>query len=202
MTLWCVIPVKPFEDAKTRLAPELCAAARQQLAAGLFRRTLRVVRDFAGASPVLVVTRATDIIDLTVAGGALSIHEGPRADMNAALVTAAAHAIARGASAILAISADLPLLDRAGLVEMTSHPAASLAPDRHGTGTNAVFWPGNEIAPYRFGPDSFRHHVAAMAARGVRPRVVRRYGLGLDIDEFADISCLEAKEGRKEVFLF
>jgi len=194
MTLWCVIPTKPFEEAKTRLSPDMSPEARATLAALLFRLTVETVCRFAGPSPVLVVTRCPKILHLAQAYGAIGIHEGSHADMNAALATAASHAIAHSASGVLAVSADLPAITADDLAEMTSDPTTpALAPDRHGTGSNAVYWPAPRLGPFLFGPHSFHRHLAAMAAGGLRPRIVRRPGLALDIDTFADLQCLEAQ---------
>jgi 2-phospho-L-lactate guanylyltransferase len=193
MTLWCVIPAKPFEEAKTRLSPDMSPEARAMLAAVFFRRTVQEVCSYAAPNPVVVVSRCPGIRQLAQAYGAIGLEEGPRADMNAALATAASHAIAHGATGVLAISADLPAITAGDLAEMTADPATpALAPDRHGTGSNALYWPGPSPGPYLFGPESFRRHLAAMAAGGLRPRIVRRPGLALDIDTVADLQCLES----------
>jgi len=192
MTLWCVIPAKPFAEAKTRLSPDVSPEGRAMLAARFFERTVQKVCGFAGPNPVIVVTRCPKILHLAQAYGAIGIHEGPQADVNAALATAASHAIAHGASGILAISADLPTVTAGDLAAMTADLSSpALAPDRHGTGSNALYWPGSRPAPYLFGPDSFRRHLAAIAALGLWPSIVRRPGLALDIDNLADLRCLE-----------
>jgi len=194
MTLWCIIPAKPFEEAKTRLSPDVSPEHRAMLAALLFRRTVQEVCRFANPNPVVVVTRSAKILRLAHAYGAIGIHEGPPADMNAALATASGHAIAHGATGILAICADLPAVTAGDLAAMAADSSTpALAPDRHGTGSNALYWPGPGPAPYVFGPDSFRRHLAAMAALSMRPRIVRRPGLALDIDNLADLRCLEAQ---------
>jgi 2-phospho-L-lactate guanylyltransferase len=188
MTLWCVIPAKPFQEAKSRLAPDLSPAARQNLAAALFRRTCRIVCDFAGARPVLVVTRSPEIEALAQGFGALALHEGDSPDVNAALTTAALHATRHGASSVLAISADLPLLESGDLAALTADLAVpAIAPDRHGTGGNALLWHGTRPAPYMFGPHSLSRHLSAMAALGARPHLIHREGLAVDIDDISDL---------------
>jgi 2-phospho-L-lactate guanylyltransferase len=195
MTLWCVIPAKPFGEAKTRLAPDLPPETRALLAALFLRRTVQKVCGFAGPNPVMVVTRCPEILHLAQGYGAIGVHEGPKADVNTALATASAHAMAHGASGILAVAADLPTITADDLAEMTADPATpALAPDRHGTGSNAVYWPAPRAGPYLFGPDSFRRYLAAMAIDGLQPRIVRRPGLALDIDTLTDLHCLEAQE--------
>jgi len=191
MTLWCIIPAKPFEEAKSRLAAHLAPAARETLARALFRRTCRVVGEFAGGNPVLVVTRSEPILAEAGAIGLLSLHEGDQPDINAALVTAATYALTRNASSVLAISADLPLLEADDLAAMAANQTApAIAPDRHGSGSNALLWHGPGVAPYCFGPDSLARHLPAMAAAGAHPEIVHRLGLAMDIDTVSDLNHL------------
>jgi 2-phospho-L-lactate guanylyltransferase len=188
-----VIPAKPFGEAKSRLSPDLSPVARQNLAAALFRRTCGIVRAFAGTSPVLVVTRSPEIKALAQEFGASTLHEGDRPNVNAALTTAALHAIDHGASSVLAISADLPLLDAADLSALTADRVVpAIAPDRHGTGGNALLWHGALPAPYMFGPDSLARHLAAMEALGARPHLICRQGLAVDIDDVNDLVYLKS----------
>jgi 2-phospho-L-lactate guanylyltransferase len=89
---------------------------------------------------------------------------------------------------LLVIHADLPLLsvdDIAALIEGDGG-GLSIAPDRHGTGTNALALNEPSGFGFAFGPDSFRRHYAA--ARGTA-RVVTRLGLGLDIDTADDLEA-------------
>jgi 2-phospho-L-lactate guanylyltransferase len=198
MTLWYVIPAKPFEEAKSRLAPDLSPASRQSLAAALFRRTCRIVCDFAGGDPVLVVTRSPDIEALAKDFGAMTLHEGACPDVNAALTSAALYAVSQGGNSVLAVSADLPLLEAGDLAALTADRAVpAIAPDRHGTGGNALLWHGARPAPYMFGPDSLARHLSAMAALGARPHLICRQGLAVDIDDIADL--VYVRSVRKDV---
>jgi hypothetical protein len=134
MTLWCVIPAKPFGEAKTRLAPDLPPETRALLAALFLRRTVQKVCGFAGQNPVMVVTRCPEILHLAQGYGAIGVHEGPKADVNTALATAAAHAMAHGASGILAVAADLPAITADDLAEMTAQAATRCIGQRQGVG--------------------------------------------------------------------
>ena len=72
----------------------------------------------------------------------------------------------------------------------------ALAPDRHGTGTNALALALPSSLPLQFGVGSFERHLEA-AARLVRsPGIVRLPGLACDVDEPQDLTFLALPEGR------
>jgi 2-phospho-L-lactate guanylyltransferase len=87
---------------------------------------------------------------------------------------------------LLVIHADLPLVsvDDITALIMGNGAACTIAPDRHGTGTNALALVEPLGFDFAFGPDSFTRHCAA--AKG-KARVVTRLGLGMDIDTAADL---------------
>ena len=68
--------------------------------------------------------------------------------------------------------------------------AAVFAPSRSGLGTNGVALQPPDVMRLRFGEPSFDDHLAAARALRVRTTVVPLPGLGLDIDEAADLAAL------------
>jgi 2-phospho-L-lactate guanylyltransferase len=87
----------------------------------------------------------------------------------------------------LVIHADLPLLSVDDIAALLTGDGASsaIAPDRHGSGTNALALVEPRGFDFAFGPNSFTRH--CVAARGAR--IVTRLGLGLDIDTAADLDA-------------
>lgn len=87
---------------------------------------------------------------------------------------------------VIVIHPDLPLLDAddvTALVDAAKASGAAIAPDRHDVGTNAIALVAGVPFSFRFGPDSFRVHCAALPTIAV----VRRSGLALDVDSPADL---------------
>ena len=86
------------------------------------------------------------------------------------------------------IHADLPLLSVDDITALITDGAAActIAPDRHGTGTNALAIVEPFGFGFAFGPNSFARHCAA--AKG-KARIVTRLGLELDIDTAADLDA-------------
>ena len=186
MSLRIIIPVKPFAEAKQRLSPVLKPPARARLAEELLRHVLATAIGVAHARAVIVVSRGSEVLSLAQAMGATGLAESSRPDLNAALGQAAEFARARGASKILVLASDLPLLCEPDLVALIAESCA-VAPDRHGRGTNALLWPTTPAIGFHFGDNSFTHHCAAAKAAGVDPKIVSRPGLGHDVDLPSDL---------------
>jgi 2-phospho-L-lactate guanylyltransferase len=91
-----------------------------------------------------------------------------------------------GASAVLVLPADLPLVTSADIEAMIAlaepTPALVLAPDRKGEGTNALLSAPPALIEYKFGPQSYANHRSSASAAGVRVVECRRPGLALDLD--------------------
>lgn len=190
MSLRVVIPVKPFAQAKQRLAPALNERQRAELARQMFHHVLATALHCFEAPAVIVVSRSHEINSYAQSRGAVGLVEAGSSDLNLALAQAAQ--CARGASMLLVLASDLPLLSEDDLAAVTVEGCA-IAPDRHGTGTNALLWPTNPSPGFFFGEISFeRHRVAALAA-GFKPKIIRRNGLAHDVDLPDDLSAIQSQ---------
>jgi 2-phospho-L-lactate guanylyltransferase len=122
--------------------------------------------------------------------------------LNAAIEAARSLAVARGASAILVLPADLPSVSATAvddIVERGSVLTAPdaivvLVPDRHGTGTNALLVSPPDAIDPAFGVGSRAQH--ARRADVARARYEEIDGpLSLDLDTPADLLAAEAAIG-------
>jgi 2-phospho-L-lactate guanylyltransferase len=191
MRLCIIVPVKPFDEAKRRLSPVLDAKARAELARRLFLHVVSTAARFADGRNVIVVSRAPEVLLLAKKEGAIALEETSRPDLNAALVQASAFAGGLGATRLLVVAGDLPLVHAADLAAITDAECA-IAPDRHQHGTNALLWPAIPAPEFKFGENSFQHHVAMATASGFEPRIVTRTGLAHDVDVPEDLRDLPA----------
>jgi 2-phospho-L-lactate guanylyltransferase len=73
---------------------------------------------------------------------------------------------------------------------ISSEPAVTLVPSRDGDGTNAILAAPPDAFTPRFGPGSFARHLAQAARQGSVCHTIKLPGLGLDIDEAADLTEL------------
>ncbi|PWH14202.1 MAG: 2-phospho-L-lactate guanylyltransferase [Ardenticatenia bacterium] len=179
----CIIPCKPYHQAKTRLANCLSLEQRIRLSRWLLRRTLHLVRRHL--SCLVVVSRDPQVLKDAIQYGGLPIEEEGH-DLNAALIQASQFVLTRGIAGTLILPIDLPFLNdkdvRALLHTTVDAPAVVIAPCQHGTGTNALLMRPPLLIPFQFGAASFARHVASAQAMGIQPVIVHTPGLAFDLD--------------------
>jgi 2-phospho-L-lactate guanylyltransferase len=197
MSVWAIIPVKPFEDGKTRLASVLGAAERHALNCAFLTHTLETALSVLPASNIVVVSRSHEVQAIARAHAVAALSDTMNT-LNGAL--ASGRKYAGDADAVLSLSADLPLLtphDLLAMLEVSSPRAVTIASDRHGTGTNALLLRPRELISYTYGPMSFDAHCRAAAEVHAALVVVNRPGLQFDIDTPEDLRTWRARpEGK------
>lgn len=179
MTNWtAVVPFKPAGERKTRLADQLSAGERGTLSERMFAHVIAVLEDHPKIGSVALLSEQPP----ENWGGIWVADEGN--GLNAGLETARAQL---GEVALLVLHADLPLLqtgDLDALIAAAEAHGAAIAPDRHGSGTNALaLAPGHQVA-FRFGVGSFRLHREQMPGGAV----VERPGFAVDLDTPDDLA--------------
>jgi 2-phospho-L-lactate guanylyltransferase len=203
MKLWALVPVKRFDQGKSRLGEVLDDAARADLARAMFDRVVgevlgRLVAagELAGA---LVVTDGEEVATRARACGVeaeISAGVGPGRKLGAIVDEALALLTARGAEAALVIMGDLPALeadDVRALAGLLAGHDLVLAPDAPGTGTNALALRLPPAMPTRFrGGESLADHVADAQAHHLRVAMCERPGLRFDVDQPEDYERLRA----------
>jgi 2-phospho-L-lactate/phosphoenolpyruvate guanylyltransferase len=135
--LHALIPVKPLDAAKTRLAAVLDARQRRDLALAMLADVLAALAGSPCVTGVTVVSRDGAALALAGAYGA-GILPDSTPDLNAALAHGAHMLAANGATALLVLPADLPLLAPADIALLAdnlhrrpfSHRRAMAAPTR------------------------------------------------------------------------
>jgi 2-phospho-L-lactate guanylyltransferase len=184
MSCWVIIPVKSFALGKSRLAAVLSADQRAALNRRLFGRVLKAAQSHFNANRIVIVTADAFLLPL-IRGQGLHGLQDPPGGLNAALALGSRHALERGASALLVLASDLPLVtadDVAALTVLLQAPCCVIAPDEAEQGTNALALAPPDLDFFRFGTGSFQAHLAAARARGRSVRILRRAGLAQDLD--------------------
>lgn len=181
-----VVPVKPLESAKSRLA--LPAEHRRALALAFALDTVAALAGTAYVVGVLVVTSDETVADRVRRLGARVAH-----DRGSGLGTAVRDGL-RGASAwhpdagVAVVPADLPCLTPADVGEVLHAAAAdpgrgSFVPDRAGSGTTFVVHAAGLEVRTGYGPASADRH----RALGLRPLDDAPRGARHDIDTVEDL---------------
>ena len=190
---WVVVLIKDFDIAKQRLGPALDPPARRQLAcenAGL------ALAAAAAGDHVLAVCGSEAAAELARRTGAEVLLEAEPAGQNPAARLGIAHAVQRGAGAVLLLSSDLPLVTRRvvgamlGAGRRLERPVALAAPAAGRGGTNALYLAPPDAIDLHFGDDSLARFSVDAAAHGVRFALHRSPALALDLDEPADLEEL------------
>jgi len=197
---WALVPIRGLETSKTRLGGDLDAEERLALVTELLRRTLVATHGARRIAGTVVVTMDGDAAELAGRHGAVGLVERAPG-LNEAIVAARSLAMARGATAVLILPADIPAVSATAidaLVEAADRTRAgrlvALVPDRHGSGTNALLLSPPAVVDPEFGNDSRDRHARAARSAGARFEEVAS-DLSLDVDTSADLAAAEAALG-------
>ncbi len=187
--VYTVVPVKDLRGTKSRLAPVLDPAARAGLTLYMMGRVVSRALE-AGVDAVGVVSPDPIVLDEAVRRGATPLLQKSRG-LNPALEEGRLWATKNGASALLVLPADLPLIEAedvgAVLAESAGAPVV-VAPDGARSGTNALLLRPPDVLPFLFGPDSFEAHLQAARDRGAGARVCENGHLSFDLDTAGDLA--------------
>jgi 2-phospho-L-lactate guanylyltransferase len=188
-----VLPVKRFHAAKQRLASGLDGERRRELAAAMVADVLEAIGEARTIERTIVVSGDPIAQEIAAAAGAEVVPDPSDAGHVEAALAGIARAEAEGATCVVLLPGDCPLLDPRELDRLlTGVPEryVGVVPDRHGTGTNALaLSPPDAIVP-AFGEGSCTRHVAAAREAGVPFGVEELASLGLDLDTPADVVAL------------
>jgi 2-phospho-L-lactate guanylyltransferase len=194
---WClVVPVKPLDRAKSRLAaPDIDPALRARLALAFAADMVEAALSAKHVVGIVAVTDDTLAADVLRGIGATTVPDLPDAGLNPAFAHGA-H-IAReihGDIGIAAVAADLPALrteelDAAleAISELSfSRPSRKFIPDAHDIGTTMLFAPAGIALDPRFGGPSRRTHLDSGAELVDIPDIA---SLRRDVDTPEDLAA-------------
>ena len=199
--LHVVLPVRSATGGKARLGGVLDPEERSTLILGMLLHELAVLGSWRRAEAVHLVTPDASLLALPSDPRVRPIRQ--RSDgLNGGLVDGRRAAVAAGATAILVLPADLPLLAEealerlvdaadAALTAGSGRPLVVLAPADAGDGTNALLLsPPDAIEPC-FGRASLERHLRAAAAADASIQLVVDPALGFDLDAPEDLERLD-----------
>jgi 2-phospho-L-lactate guanylyltransferase len=199
VTIWAIVPVKPLRRAKSRLSDVLSKEDRLELSQQMLTHTLEILGEIPSIERTLVVSRDSRALSLARKLGARTVTERGSPQLNRALIRATLVARRYSVSGVLVLPADLPLLTREDVEflidKATDPPVVVIAPDRRGSGTNALLSSPPGLIEYAFGPKSFPSHVERATKAGARVEICELPSLALDVDLPDDLAHLQAGRG-------
>jgi len=183
-----LIPVKRLSESKLRLAGVLGPSQRRRLALSMLADVLLAA---AGWPLRMVVTSDHEAASLARSAG-WSIVQDPGSGLNDAVAEGTTAGASAGATALLVLPFDVPLVTGRDLEELFATAADVVVACSDDGGTSGLLRrPPGAIAA-RFGPESARSHAGAAGMAGLRVQTLRLPGLSLDVDDPGDLRRLAA----------
>lgn len=186
MNCWAIIPVKAKGEGKSRLAGILSAGDREFLVDAMLAHVVAAARHARTIDRICLLSPSRHRV-----GDTISLLADRGRGFNAALMEALAGIVPGGPDRLVVIAADLPCVTALDfdLLAKVSTGALGIAPDRHGTGTNALSLPLPLAASFtfRFGTGSCAKHREEAERVGLAVETIHSDGLEKDIDEPADL---------------
>jgi len=196
---YILIPVKDLSRAKQRLAALMTQEERTRLAWVMLEGTFAAAARVRSADRIAVVTLYRPVIDLAQRYGMEVISEAEQVSESVSVDFGSREARRRGASAVLRLPIDLPLIATEDIEAILSHdgpsPSVVIVPSRDGTGTNAILRRPADLFPSHFGPGSLAKHLQEAQQAQARCEVIHLPRIALDIDDPSDVAAL-MEQGR------
>ena len=197
MSTFAILPVKRFEEAKGRLEPGLAAGPRRALAEAMYVDVLTALRRTRGIDRVLVLTADPGAQRVAEGYDAIPLDDPAESGQNRAVLRGVAHARELGATRVLCLAGDTPMVDPAELDTLLGRPRTAdryvvVVPDRHGSGTNALLLSPPDVLAPSYGVDSAHRHRALAEEAGVAVEVAEVESLSLDVDPPDDLAARRA----------
>lgn len=190
-----LVPMKPLEDAKTRLWEGIPTLQRHGVILLMLHRVVKSAVDALGPGSCNVLG-GDKVVRQIAEGAGAEWHPDHGKDLNSALWLSMQAVYAEGSRAALFLPADLPAITTDDVVaialaseEYTVPVGVAAASDG---GTNALLIPDSCAFAPLLGHDSFARHQQAFAHQGTPLKVLDRENLALDIDTIDDFE--RAKE--------
>jgi 2-phospho-L-lactate/phosphoenolpyruvate guanylyltransferase len=194
MTFWAIVPVKPLQRGKSRLAEVLTKEERLDLNRRLLAHTMDTLTSIPDIEHVLVISRDQAALALAREYGARTVQEHGAPQLNIALTRATIVAQTYATHGVLILPADLPLITpediQTLLARAVDPPVVVISPDRRRQGTNALLVCPAGVIEYEFGPGSFQRHCARARQAGAHLEICELPSLALDMDLPEDLELV------------
>lgn len=188
-----IIPMKPLNRSKTRLAGTLSPEGRARLSLAMFTRVLSAATQ-SSADEVWVLGGDSEIKRATIQSGATWLQDDGDG-LNDSLNICFRKAFGQGLAAMY-LAGDLPFVtseDVDAMVEaFSSSQNLVLAPAHRDRGTNSIVAPCGSGFYAALGDSSFERHKKLAESLKLDFTICDRPGLGLDLDTPDDLQHYQA----------
>jgi 2-phospho-L-lactate/phosphoenolpyruvate guanylyltransferase len=194
-----LVPIKALAWSKSRLSPLLSDSARHALSQAMLTDVVTSAQQAALVNRVVVVTSDPTLLALARRLGAVAVDEGYPRGINGAVTVGTDFCIAQGATALLVLLADLPLVTPAEIDSLfrqtNGRPQVIVVPCKEGDGTNAVLRvPPLVVPPCFVGGPSLQAYQTIAAQHGITCYVIQSPGMAFDLDSVEDLRKFGAQK--------
>ena len=202
---FALVPVKALVGGKTRLSSLLSESARQAVSQAMLADVLTSLRQASTVDSIVAVSSEPSLLQFARRLGACTVDEEYPRGINGAVEVGTEFCVRQGATALLVLLADLPLVtaeDVDFLFQQTSgDPEVILVPCKEGEGTNALLRvPPLIMAPCFGGGPSLERHLVAARREGIPCRVVEVPRIAFDLDSVADLQRFATQPTRTHTY--
>ena len=207
MKTFAIIPVKKFENSKSRLSPVLSVDERANMSSLMLDDTLSVLAGAQSFQQLVVVSGDKRAEKITIRHGAKFLHEEKERGVNSAVALADKYCSDQGADATVVIPQDLPLLDAVdiaiacGLAENESS-CMVICPSLRYDGTNMLLRKPPSLMETYYDNNSYEAHIRAAGWLGVPVKLFFSKKLMSDVDTAEDARHLAKEAGSNKTLEF
>jgi len=199
MNLFAIVPVKRFENAKTRLSSVLDRDERIRLSLLMLEDTLGVLTTSPSLTEVIIVSSDKRVEKLARKHGALFVNEEKENGVNSAVALADSYCIREAAEATMIIPHDLPLLDERDIskvqeIAQNELQCIVICPSHRYDGTNMLLRKPPSVIATFYDSDSYNMHIKTATSCGVSIKHYFSKSLMYDIDTPEDALQLIREE--------
>ena len=186
-----LVPVRSISGSKNRLASVLTPPEREALALAMLEDMVSALLAADRVDRVVVVSSDAGLLAHARSLGAQVLEEGAPAGLNAAVAVAAQTLEDEGATTLLTIPGDVPLLDPAEVdaifdADPSRYPVV-LAPSSSVTGTNGLRTTPPTAIEFRFEGASLAAHRSAAREAEVELLLLGLPSFAVDVDTPGDL---------------
>ena len=196
MPVYTIVPVKNLGGSKRRLSTVFTPHERELLTLAMLEDVLSTLKTSVAVDKILVVGENSQVQQTADKFGAaylLTKEEG----LNPVIEEATTWCMKQGATSILVLPADIPLItskDVNRIIELAAKDRAVVLSPSSNWGTNALYESPPKLITPCFGPKSFIAHIREAYCRDVSVRLHFSESVATDIDSAEDLRKILAFE--------
>ncbi len=199
VTVFVIIPVKRLDNAKSRLSSLLTDDERKQFCLKMLEDVLRTVKSTKRPHETVVVSKDPMVSEIAKIFDVAYLKERKRG-LNKTVSEIVDWCVERGATSVLVLPADIPLVvptDLNKILSLGEEASMVISPSRNGKGTNALLLTPPNVSPTFYGPRSFQRHIKEATKLKISFRRYRSPRIALDIDTTGDLTYFISLKAKK-----